>query len=277
MGKESCASCGKVSVALSVLALAVAVVGYFRPYGKPGAEISDDQIRDAVLNAIKANPQVIVDAMGEGMAIRRDEEFKKLAEKIEGNKAEVDKLCMTFGKKESKNVVTCIIDPLCKHCVEFLKSMVKMSAAGHDVCFKLVPVAVLGADSVTIAKIYISCYEKNPVGALKVIEAVVNCKRELSKDVITQILKDAGFNSAEIESMMNAADAKIARNGEFAERMGIPLVPAIFVSTQNGVKFVQATSIEQITQEIKGGEVAKQLADTPVKEEESKEEEADES
>jgi protein-disulfide isomerase len=136
--------------------------------------------------------------------------------------------------------------------------MVKMSTAGHDVCFKLVPVAVLGADSVTIAKVYIACYEKNPVGALKVIDAVANCKKELGKDVIMQILKETGFNPAEIESLMNAADAKIARNGELAERMGIPLVPAVIISTPNGVKFVQAISVEQITQEIKGVEIAKQ-------------------
>ncbi|MDR2459060.1 MAG: hypothetical protein LBD43_03135 [Holosporales bacterium] len=258
MGRENCTAYGKISITLSVLALAVAVVGYFRPGFRSGAErIPDEQICNAVLEAIKANPQVIVDAMGEGMAIRRDEEFKKLAEKIEENKAEINKICMMFGKAVSKNVVTCILDPLCKHCVEFLKSMVKMSMAGHDVCFKLVPVAVLGADSVTIAKVYISCYEKNPVGTLKVIDAVVNCKKELSKDIIMQILKDAGFNPAEIESTMNIADTKVARNGELAERIGIPLVPAISISTPNGVKFVQAISVEQITQEIKGVEVAK--------------------
>jgi protein-disulfide isomerase len=277
MGKERCAACGKISIALSVLALAVSVVGHFKPCFKPGAEgMSDEQIREAVLEAIRANPQIVVDAMGEGMALRRDEEFKKLAERINASKAEVDKMCMVFGKAASKNVVTCILDPLCKHCIEFLKSMIKMATAGHDVCFKVMPVAVLGADSVTVAKIYIACYEKNPVGTLKVIDAVVNCKKELNKDVITQILKETGFNPAEIESMMDSSDAKIARNGEFAERAGIPLVPAIIVSTPNGVKFVQATDIEQLTQEIKGVDGTEAVSQPqPVKDASEKDDESE--
>jgi protein-disulfide isomerase len=209
-------------------------------------------MRSLVLEVIKDNPQVVVDAMGEGMSRKRDEEFKKLAKKIGENKNEIDKICMTFGKSASSKVVTCVLDPLCKHCVEFLKSMVKMVTAGHDVCFKLIPVAVLGPDSVMIAKIYAACYKKNSAGALKVINAIVSHQKEINMTVIKQILEKAGFNFSEIETDMTSADADIARNGEFAERIGIPLVPAIVVSTLDGEKFVQAVSVEQLQQEING-------------------------
>ncbi|MDR1333383.1 MAG: thioredoxin domain-containing protein [Holosporales bacterium] len=269
MEKRNCAFCGKVSVALSALALAVAIVGYFRPY-RPGAgeqALSNEQVRNAVMEAIRANPQVIVDAMGEGMALKRDEEFKKLTVELKKRMAEVDKKSMIFGDRASKKSVVCILDPLCKHCVDFQRSMIKILNSNKDICFKIMPVAVLGADSVMIARVYVACYKKNPAGALKVIDAIVNYKGEINKEVLEQILKKAGFTMKEIEELMEAADRDIAANGVFAEGLGIPMVPAIFVANVNGdIVMLQATDIEAVMQAANG--TAEPQA-APVKKEES--------
>ena len=117
-----------------------------------------------------------------------------------------------------------------------------------DVCFKILPVAVLGDDSVTLAKVYLAAYEKGAEQAIKFIENITSGKGEMDKTAIDKALKVAGLNNKEIEGMMDDCDKKLAENGKMAESLKIPVVPAIFLAKGDKVEMLRLSSADQLLQ-----------------------------
>ena len=247
---QKCSRCGcKVSVVVSVLALAVAGASYFCPKHSESAVDSstfDERIKNIMIDAVKQNPQLLMDAMGEGMAKQREEALKQVEIAVGEKTAEISKLASKLGELESKTSVICFIDPLEKSCVELQRSMIKLIKAKKDVCFKILPVAVLGDDSVTLAKVYLAAYEKGIEQAVKFIDSITSTKGEIDKKAIDNALKSAGLNSKEIEGMLDESDKKLIENGKMADSLKIPVVPAIFLTNGDKTTMLKLTSAEQL-------------------------------
>jgi protein-disulfide isomerase len=206
-----------------------------------------------MIDVVKQNPQLLMDAMGEGIAKKRKDVMKQLSADVAGQRAEISSQSMKFGKLDAKKSMICFFDPLCKHCIEFQKSMVKLIKAKKDVRFELLPVAVLGEDSVTLAKVIIAAYKKSAAKAIKLIEKITESENEMDKAAIEKALKTAGFDSKEIEGMLTEVDKKLVANGALAEKLKIPVVPAIFFINENGdISMIQATAIAPLSEIIDG-------------------------
>ena len=114
----------------------------------------------------------------------------------------------------------------------------------------MLPVAVLGEDSVTLAKVYFAVYDKSPEKAIEFIEKITAGDSNMDKASIEKALKSAGLNYKEIEGMLADSDKKLSANGAIAEKLRIPVVPAIFVSKGSEVTMIQATGVDQILQSV---------------------------
>jgi protein-disulfide isomerase len=252
--KGTGSGCCKFTAVVSVLALGGAVVSSYYCYKKcatpPEDSSFDEKVKNVVLDVVKQNPQLLMDAMGEGIARKREDTMKQLAADVLAKKDDLCKLGMKFGKSESKNIVICFFDPLCKHCISFQRSMLKIIQSGADVRFELIPVSVLGEDSVLVAKAYIAVYLKSPGKAAKFIEAVTAEDGTVDKDGMEKALKAAGVDSKDIEKLMADADAKLIENGKAAENLKIPVVPAIFHVKGQNIQMIQSTDVGQILQVI---------------------------
>jgi protein-disulfide isomerase len=237
---------------LSVIAIAIAAYCCFKgPCDSDKA--GNEKIKEAVIRVIKNDPQMVMDAMGEGMAKRREDAIKQLGKDIAANKEALAKMSITFGDKAAKSVFIAFIDPMCKHCIEFQKDIVKALKAKKNVCFHLLPVAVIGEDSVTMAKVYYAVYEKSPEKALLFVEYVVNSTDAMDKDGIEKALKSVGLSSKEIESSLPDGDKKIIANGKKAEELKIPFIPAVFSVTGNEAEVVKSPNLDSILRTIDGG------------------------
>jgi protein-disulfide isomerase len=254
-GKGS-GGCCKLGTLLSVVALLASLAAYFCPRkdGGPTLDASfDERVKRVVLDIIKQNPQLLMDAMGEGIAKKREDAVKQLANSILAQKESLSKQGFHFGKAGSKKQIICFFDPLCKHCIEFQKSMVQLVRSSMDVDFVMLPVGVLGEDSVTLAKVYFAVYEKSPEKALSFIEAITSNSEAVDKDAIEKALKKANLTYKEIEPLLPDADKKLANNGVSAEKFGIPVVPAIFYIFESKVTMLQTTGAEQIANVLNSG------------------------
>ncbi|MDR1288796.1 MAG: thioredoxin domain-containing protein [Holosporales bacterium] len=248
--------CCKFSTILSILALLAALGAYFCPRkeGAPSMDAAlDEKIKRGVLDVIKQNPQLLMDAMGEGIAKKREDAVKQLGNSVLAQKDAIVKQSFLVGNRESKNLIICFFDPLCKHCIEFQKSVVKLVQAKKDVLFALLPVGVLGDDSVVLAKVIASVYEKSPEKLLSFIEAVTSNGESVDKDAIEKSLKVINLTSKDIESLSADALKKIAENGVLAEKLGIPVVPSIFLIQGSNVKMIQNTAVEPLSDAITSG------------------------
>jgi len=248
MEPKSNSSC-MLGVIISVVALIVAALAYFSPKKPAEATLGstfDEKVRGIVLDVVKQNPQLLMDAMGEGISKKREETVKQLAGEIYKQKDDIAKQSLKFGKADSKSTVICFFDPLCKHCIAFQRSMINLIKAKKDVSFKMLPVAVLGEDSVTIAKVYIAVYEKSPEKAVDFIEKLTEEGSNMDKAAIEKAVKAAGLSSKDIEAILTDSDKKLAANGALAEKLKIPVVPAIFFIKGSNVTMVQTTGVDDL-------------------------------
>jgi protein-disulfide isomerase len=254
------ASCCRLGVAISVLALGVAVTSYFCPR-KDKAEHAandsalDDRIKAAVIDVIKHNPRLLMDAMGEGIAQQKEEATKHLANGVLEHKAELVKQGIRLGKIGSKNMVICFFDPLCKHCIDFQKSALQMAEAGKDIEFVLLPVVVLSEDSRTVGKVYYAVCGDDQEKNKKFIKAIVESK-EVDKDALEGAAKKAGVSQSEMEAGLDSANRKLDENWAVAEKIKVPVVPGIFAIKGSDVQMLQATGVEQIQQAFDDGPTA---------------------
>ncbi|MDR1391228.1 MAG: thioredoxin domain-containing protein [Holosporales bacterium] len=245
----------KINLLVSGLALATSAFACFHSKNsvQSNPPVTDEKIKSILFDAIKQDPQFLMDSMNEGMMRKREDAIKNLSSEISKRSTEISKQSLQFGKLTSKVSLTCFFDPLCKHCIEFLKSMVKLIGSKKDACFKLIPVAVLGDDSFVLAKLFIAAYGKNPQKALSFIDKITSLDGEMDKQIIEDALKFAGFDVAEIEKMLPDAEKSLANNGALAESLGIPIVPAIFISKNGMTSMLQAVELNQLLSEIEKG------------------------
>ena len=245
----------KLSLIISIIALIIASMSYFCPKKATdplSASTFDEKVKGIIIDTIKQDPQLLMDAMGEGIAKKREAAIGELTNGVLDKSSEITKQSMKFGELSSKTNVVCFFDPLCKHCNDFQRSMTKLVKAKKDVCFKTIPVAVLGDDSVTLAKVYISVYEKSPEKALTFIEKITSLEGDINKSEIEKALKTAGLDPKEIEGMLTDSDKKLIANGKLAEALKIPVVPAIFIVKGKEVSILQTTGIDQLLAAIEG-------------------------
>ena len=252
--ERNSSSC-KLSLIISIIALIIAAASYFCPKKSTdllNSSTLDEKVKGIMIDTVKQDPQLLMDAMGEGIAKKREAAIGELTNGILDKSSDITKQSMKFGELSSKTNVVCFFDPLCKHCIDFQKSMSKIVKAKKDVCFKMIPAAVLGDDSVTLAKVYIAVYDKSPEKALTFIEKITSSEGDINKSEIEKALKTAGLDPKEIEGMMTDADKKLIANGKLAETLKIPVVPAIFVVKGKEVNILQSTGIDQLLAAIEG-------------------------
>lgn len=245
----------KLSLIISVFALIFASASYFFPKKVTDpltAATLDEKVKGIIIDTVRQDPQMLMDAMGEGIAKKREAAIGELTHSVLDKSSEINKQSMKFGELASKNAIVCFFDPLCKHCVDFQKSMIKLVKSKKDACFKLIPVAALGDDSITLAKVYLAAYEKGAEKALTFIEKIISTEGDITKAEIEKALKTAGLDPKEIEGMMPDADKKLVSNGKLAETLKLPVVPAIFVVRGKEVNILQATGTEQLLEAIEG-------------------------
>ena len=241
----------KLGLIISVVALILAACAYFCP--KKTAEPStgptgfDEKVRTIAVDVIQHNPKLLVDAFGAALAQQKEDFLKQISNEVYTQKEEITKQSMQFGNLESKSTIICFFDPFCKHCVEFQKSMVKLTKSKKDVCFKLIPIIRISEDSVPLAKAYIAAYDKSPEKALVFIEKITVDGNAMDKDSIEKAIKAAGLSVKEIEGMLAAADEKLASNCRLSQKLNIPGVPAIFSIKGSNAIVVQTVGVNELS------------------------------
>lgn len=243
--------CGKVSLALSVLAIIGTL--YFK-FGNSGdqAVIDDDKIKAVALQAVRENPKVIVDAMGEGINQKRVETIQQISEGIIQNKDEISRMSLKFGPKDAKSKIVCFFDPLCPHCIEFQKSMIKLLEAKKSVEFQMMPVVIVGEDSVLIARLYTLIYKKSPEKALEFIGKITN-EKTVDQKTIEKAVKSIGLDYKELEASSTDADKVLLEVGQLANKLNIPVVPAAFIVKGSKAEPLQSFLIEDLAAVIDDG------------------------
>ena len=201
----------------------------------------EERIKEEVKDVIEKNPQLILDAISNGLVSKRENILEQSAVNVDNNKSDVIRSAIKVGEHNTKFSTVLFFDPAGTPCKEALKQIVDIlndSKAGKKMCFYLIPVSILGDASEELAKVYYK------------LQAFDNDKSKKSKDksnkfgeFLQEIVKDGAtvdkvldkmkINKHELKKYEEIAKSNLSRSNELLEKLKISSLPAIFVSNNN--------------------------------------------
>ena len=260
-------SFSKIAIALSCIALGVAGASFFMPKKTNFAESDDLELEKAVTRIFQNKPQVLLDVINNAVASKNKEAAAQICNDVFAQKEELKNIAICIGNKDAKKVIIAFSDPLCPHCKTFQQEIARRVELDKDLCVYLLPVAAISNDSVAIAQLYFAVYEKTPlkittfmraIAEMKVVnnegitqllksvnlkqsdvESLIAEMKVVNNEGITQLLKSVNLKQSDVESLLENCREKIARCGMMAEKLGIPVVPAIFAIGKHTAKMLQ--------------------------------------
>ncbi|MBR1944201.1 MAG: hypothetical protein IJ848_01870 [Alphaproteobacteria bacterium] len=249
---KNCADCSvnknccskKCSIVLAIMACILSVFSVNKVNKICKAKVNnniEDRIKTEVKEVIIKNPQLILDAISNGLVNKRDNMLEQSAINVENNKSEVIKSAIRVGELNTKFTTICFFDPAGSPCKEALKSIVDIlndSKSSKKMCFYLLPVSILGDNSEELAKVY---YQ---------LQAFDNDKSKKAKDktnklgeFIQEIVKEGAtidkaldkikVNKNDLKKYEEIAKSNLYKNNELLEKLKISSLPAIFVSNNH--------------------------------------------
>lgn len=234
---KCCKGKGYLPVFLSIVACAFSITALLKTCNKPcetiksvqSATANEGKIRSAVIDVIKNDPQMLIDAMSAGIAKQRSDGAKQQALEVNKYKDEIIKASYVVGNKNSETAVICFFDPLCSGCIEFQKEMVHAVVNKKDVCFYLIPVAVLGVNSEELVKFYHEVMEKYPNKLTDFISELVK-----NPDDVESVLKKLSIIRSELSKVEDISIKKQTFNLSLFDKIHATAVPAMFIKTKSG-------------------------------------------
>lgn len=189
----------------------------------------EERIKTEVKEVITKNPQLILDAISQGLVDKRDNLLKQAATNVETNKADVIKSAIRIGDVNSKATTICFFDPTGAPCKEAQKIIANMIKTNKSICFYLIPVSILGENSEKVTKVY---YQLQELDKQKSSNKLGEFLQEISKEgaTVDKVLDIIKVNKHELNKYSEIAKAKMAGNRELLEKLKISSLPAIFVS-----------------------------------------------
>ncbi len=204
---------------------------------KPTYDI-EDKIKTEVKEVIMKNPQLVLDAISNGLVNKRDNLMEQSAINVENSKNDIIKSSIQIGDTNAKFVSICFFDPAGEPCREAQKVIADILKTNKKMRFYLLPVAILGENSEKLAMVYYQLQaldkdksKKSDKTSNKLGEFLQEIVKEgATVDRVLDIIK---VNKHELKKYEDIAKTNVAKNTELLEKLKISSLPAIFVSNQN--------------------------------------------
>ncbi len=230
------------SILLSTVAIILAAVATVKTY-KPAQSVSQD-FAGEVAEALKSNPQMIIDAMQKYQDDMRAAEEKAAQEAMAKYMDEINNSANApfIGPDDAKIVVVEFFDFSCGYCKRLAPELEKVMAANADVKFIFKPLTFVSPISDYQAKAGYAAHKQGKFAEFyKEVMAFGGRMNEAAVDeVANKIGLDIAQYKADLASDEVAANMKAVN--ELAQNISINGVPAVLI---NG-KHVQAMSAAEL-------------------------------
>lgn len=230
------------SILLSTVAIILAAVATVKTY-KPAQSVSQD-FAGEVAEALKSNPQMIIDAMQKYQDDMRAAEEKAAQEAMAKYMDEINNSANApfIGPDDAKIVVVEFFDFSCGYCKRLAPELEKIVAANADVKFIFKPLTFVSPISDYQAKAGYAAHKQGKFAEFyKEVMAFGGRMNEAAVDeVANKIGLDIAQYKADLASDEVAANMKAVN--ELAQNISINGVPAVLI---NG-KHVQAMSATEL-------------------------------
>lgn len=212
--------------------------GDVKPAAAKGRFSAEDrqEIQDIFLQMIREKPDMFMGAVSDAMQAQQDKmrgDMEKAATNIK------DKLLttgITLGSPKPDVHLIAFFDPMCPHCHDFYRLAAALVDKRKDLAIHIIPVAILGPNSVAMAKILLATSQQGVDKMHSFFLKFVNKTAEIDRAKLLQMAKDSGIDVAKMEKdeLAEATEKNLISLTQLAEQLKIPGVPTIFGLQKDG-------------------------------------------
>lgn len=203
---------------------------------------SDDQakaIEDIVIKVAREKTDVFMKAINDGMQMQQEKASKDLEKNASAEKEAFKKNAIVWGTSKAALQVYVMIDPMCPHCHDFMRTAITTVDKSSDVAFTLVVAPILGANSVAVSKVMLAAAAQSVDKTKVLMGKFVDKASDLTRDKLLAIIKESGIDESQFikDEESAAVQKKLEENVMLIEKLKIPGVPTVFIQNKDGSLF----------------------------------------
>lgn len=196
---------------------------------------------------LKRRPELVMDALQRAMQKQQEAVRANIEKNAQAALPEIEKSGIILGEAKAPVQLFVFFDPLCPHCQDFEKILSTwfVKDKRKDVSVRLIPVSIMGADSLALSKVFIALSKKHPEMIYEFFEA------KNAQDIFS-LAKKAKLDVTPKDPEKDPEHKIIMENVMLGRKIGLTGVPAIFI-LKPGQQLVSFTgSLIDLESHIKG-------------------------
>eukprot|EP01037_Dinobryon_pediforme_P014768 gene14768-14898_t len=131
---------------------------------------------------------------------------------------------ITLGSAKPDAHLIAFFDPMCPHCHDFYRLAADLVEKRRDLAIHIIPVAILGPNSVAMAKILLATSQQGVDKMNTFFLKFINKTAEIDRAKLLQMAKDSGIDVVKMEKdeLAEATEKTLVSLTQLAEQMKIP-------------------------------------------------------
>ncbi len=230
------------------------------------------EIQDIFLQMIREKPDLFIGAVNDAMQAQQDKMRSDMEKAATDMKDKLMTSGITLGSAKPDVHLIAFFDPMCPHCHDFYRLAADLVEKRRDLAIHIIPVAILGPNSVAMAKILLATSQQGVDKMNTFFLKFINKTAEIDRAKLLQMAKDSGIDVVKMEKdeLAEATEKTLVSLTQLAEQMKIPGVPTIFGLQKDGklviVPPMDIDGFNKMIDSFKGGPTtAPAEANSPVK------------
>lgn len=235
-------------------------------------------IEEVVLKVAREQTDVFMKAINDGMQLQQEKASRDLEKNATQELNSINKNAIVWGDSKAALQVYAMIDPMCPHCHDFMKTAIAAIDKSKDVAFTLVVAPILGANSVAVSKVMLASAAQSADKSKALMSKFTDKVNDLTREKLLDLIKEAGLDVAKFKTDEEspAVQKQLEENVALFEKLKIPGVPTVLIKNKDGSLFaappVKADTYVKLATRIKAGEDISKAPVNEEKEEPKKEE-----
>ena len=208
----------------------------------PVESLSDEivsGIENVFLRLVREKTDVFMKAINEGMQLLQERESLNLASNATAEKVNFKRNGIVWGDPNAVLQIYAMIDPMCTHCHEFIRTAIVTLDTFSDVAFTFVVAPILGANSEAVSKVMLASMLQGPNKTKALMGKFIDKVNDLTREKLIDLIVSSDIDEVQfkIDEESAAVHVKLEENTALFEKLKIPGVPTILVQNKDGSLF----------------------------------------
>lgn len=235
-------------------------------------------IEEIVLKVAREQTDVFMKSINDGMQLQQEKASRDLEKNATQELDGIKKNAIVWGDSKAALQVYAMIDPMCPHCHDFMKTAIAAIDKSKDIAFTLVVAPILGANSVAVSKVMFASAMQSADKSKVLMAKFTDKVNDLTRERLLDLIKEAGLDVAKFKTDEEspAVQKQLEENVALFEKLKIPGVPTVLIKNKDGSLFtappVKPEVYVKLATRIKAGEDISKAPVNEEKEEPKKEE-----